>query len=123
MTSAARSRPSICGYRYLGADFRERERIGRKARRWRAKPDRLTPLERQAVLSACLAGALAVPGDGRSPIAGNGDAEILHRRNRRCCSTAGTGDDGRHRRNERGWPSRGDSKRAGSPAPGAARLR
>lgn len=42
-------------YRYLGSDFRERERIGRKARRWRSKLDGLAPLERQAVLSACLA--------------------------------------------------------------------
>jgi DNA adenine methylase len=42
-------------YRYLGTDFRERERIGRKARRWRSKLDGLAPLERQAVLSACLA--------------------------------------------------------------------
>ena len=44
-------------YRYLGTGFRERERIGRKARRWRAKLDALAPLERQAVLSACLAGS------------------------------------------------------------------
>lgn len=41
-------------YRFLGEDFRERERITRKARRWQAKLAKLDRLERQAVLSACL---------------------------------------------------------------------
>lgn len=47
-------------YRYLGRDFRERERIARKARRWRAKLDQLGALERQAVLSACVNSAPAI---------------------------------------------------------------
>lgn len=42
-------------YQYLGADFRERERIKRKAARWKAKLDAMPALERQAVLSAALA--------------------------------------------------------------------
>lgn len=39
-------------YRYLGDDYRARERIKRKARRWAANLKRLPPLERQALLSA-----------------------------------------------------------------------
>jgi len=58
--------------RYLGADYRERERIRRKAQRWRRRLAALAPLERQAVLSAALAdfsegrspGPLAISGDG-----------------------------------------------------------
>lgn len=38
-------------YRYLGADYRERERIKRKAQRWAAGLARLPALERQAILS------------------------------------------------------------------------
>lgn len=41
-------------YSYLGEGFRERERIRRKALRWRARLEALGPLEQQAVLSACL---------------------------------------------------------------------
>lgn len=41
-------------YRYLGADFRQRERIKRKVRRWSAGLARLPELERQAVLSGLL---------------------------------------------------------------------
>lgn len=41
-------------YRYLGADYRERERIKRKVARWRAKAQGLSALERQAILSALL---------------------------------------------------------------------
>jgi len=43
--------------RYLGADFRERERIKRKAGRWAANFEAMPPLERQAVLSAMIASA------------------------------------------------------------------
>ena len=39
-------------YRYLGADFRERERIKRKKNRWTARLARMPLLERQALLSA-----------------------------------------------------------------------
>lgn len=38
-------------YRYLGEDFRERERIKRKKLRWRAKLERMPALERYAILS------------------------------------------------------------------------
>jgi len=40
-------------YRYLGRDFRERERIKRKAQRWKARLLRMPSLERQALLAAC----------------------------------------------------------------------
>jgi DNA adenine methylase len=39
-------------YRYLGRDFRERERIKRKKLRWRAKLETMPALERHAILSA-----------------------------------------------------------------------
>jgi hypothetical protein len=39
-------------YRYLGDDFRERERIKRKKLRWVAKLQRMPVLERQALLAA-----------------------------------------------------------------------
>lgn len=39
--------------RYLGADRTDRQRIKRKAERWRVRFSALDPLERQAVLSAC----------------------------------------------------------------------
>lgn len=39
-------------YTYLGSDFRERERIKLKTRRWRAGLERLDTLERKAILSA-----------------------------------------------------------------------
>lgn len=42
-------------YRYLGRDFRERERIRRKQARWVARLSRMTKLERRAVESALLA--------------------------------------------------------------------
>lgn len=43
-------------YRYLGTDFRQRERIKRKVNRWAAGLARLDALERQAILSGLLAG-------------------------------------------------------------------
>ena len=43
-------------YRYLGDNYRERERIKRKASRWRAKFQGLGILEQQAILSALLRG-------------------------------------------------------------------
>ncbi|KHE92565.1 MAG: hypothetical protein SCABRO_01680 [Candidatus Scalindua brodae] len=39
-------------YRYLGSNFRERERIKRKTKRWTAKLQSMPILERQALLSA-----------------------------------------------------------------------
>lgn len=39
-------------YRYLGKDFRERERIKRKMARWRGKLARMPLLERQAIMAA-----------------------------------------------------------------------
>jgi len=39
-------------YRFLGEDFRERERIKRKKKRWIGKLERMPLLERQALLSA-----------------------------------------------------------------------
>jgi len=39
-------------YRYLGANFRERERIKRQKRRWTARLLRMPPLQRQALLAA-----------------------------------------------------------------------
>lgn len=48
-------------YRYLGRDFRERERIARKRARWLARLSKLPVLERAALVSALLAGS---PGEG-----------------------------------------------------------
>lgn len=39
-------------YRYLGENFRERERIKRKKQRWTARLSRMDNLERQSLLSA-----------------------------------------------------------------------
>lgn len=44
--------PSLHDFRYLGKDFRERERITRKVTRWTDRLRSLGPLERQAILSA-----------------------------------------------------------------------
>jgi DNA adenine methylase len=50
-------------YRYLGRDFRERERIARRRRRWLARLAKMPVLERQALVSALLAMG---PGAGTS---------------------------------------------------------
>ncbi len=39
-------------YRYLGEDFRERERIRRRISRWKTRLESLPPLERKAILMA-----------------------------------------------------------------------
>ncbi len=39
-------------YRYLGTNFRERERIKRKKARWVAKLSKMAMLERQAIMGA-----------------------------------------------------------------------
>lgn len=49
-------------YRYLGRDFRERERIKRKKARWTARLRRMPDLERQALLAA-----IAETGSGQGP--------------------------------------------------------
>lgn len=51
-------------YRYLGTDFRERERIKRKKTRWVARLARMDALERHALISAVseLRSSLAVSG-------------------------------------------------------------
>jgi hypothetical protein len=38
-------------YRFLGDNFREREKIKRQQKRWKARLERMTPLQRQALLS------------------------------------------------------------------------
>lgn len=48
-------------YRYLGRTYRERERIKRKAARWRANLDAMPELERQALLSVIAADAPTSP--------------------------------------------------------------
>jgi len=58
-------------YRYLGQNFRERERIKRKKNRWTARLLRMPALERQALLAAIAATARS--SDVRSPHAGSGD--------------------------------------------------
>jgi len=69
-------------YSFLGADFRERERIKRKKNRWTARLERMPLLERQALLSAIEAfsakksnvGSQIAGSDGRrSPLAKSGD--------------------------------------------------
>lgn len=51
-------------YRYLGQNFRERERIRRKQNRWRLRLERMPVLERQALLAAIA--SLDTSGDGGS---------------------------------------------------------
>lgn len=41
---------SLHDYRYLGSDYRERERISRKLNRWQAKFAELHPLEKKAMI-------------------------------------------------------------------------
>ncbi|WP_417461676.1 DNA adenine methylase [Kordiimonas sp.] len=67
--------------RYLGGNYRERERIKRKAARWASNFGAMPPLERQAVLSAMVerAGSCA---------AISNDTGIDHRQIERCDPTA-----------------------------------
>lgn len=53
-------------YRYLGANFRERERIKRKTARWLRRVNSFPALERTALLSALLAGAFKNDDPGSS---------------------------------------------------------
>jgi hypothetical protein len=69
-------------YSFLGADFRERERIKRKRQRWEKKLRAMPALERYAILTALEAvrgaGALALPGDSSGGL-GVPDDGIHHR--------------------------------------------
>lgn len=56
-------------YRYLGSDFRERERVKRKKARWVARLERMPSLERMALLAAIA--AIAENGDSSGVLAGN----------------------------------------------------
>ena len=56
---------SLHDYRYLGRDFRERERIKRKKIRWKNRLIKMPILERQALMAT-----LAELEDGRSTISG-----------------------------------------------------
>lgn len=60
-------------YRYLGKNFRERERIKRKKARWTARLERMPVLERQSLLAAIEAFS-ARTGDGGSEIGRSGEA-------------------------------------------------
>jgi len=65
-------------YRYLGTDYRERERIKRKQLRWRGRLERMNSLERYAILSTIedlrsLASS-EMAGTARATPARNGDA-------------------------------------------------
>jgi len=60
-------------YRYLGKNFRERERIKRKKARWEARLEKMPVLERQSLLSAIQAYS-ARTGDVGSEIARSGGA-------------------------------------------------
>ena len=53
-------------YRYLGDDYRERERITRKLKRWEAKFDDLSLMEKRAML-ARLSAVLSIPSVDISP--------------------------------------------------------
>jgi len=55
-------------YRYLGRNFRERERIKRKKMRWLNRLRRMDSLERHAIMMAI--------GEFRDLVAGNGDADV-----------------------------------------------
>lgn len=61
-------------YRYLGANFREREQIKRMTERWIIRFKGLDPLRRQAILSA----VIAETGDASGNIVEAGDAGIAN---------------------------------------------
>jgi len=66
---------SLHDYRYLGQNFRERERIKRKTQRWKARLLKMPALERQALLTALAdltVDPLARSGEG-DPIRRKGD--------------------------------------------------
>jgi hypothetical protein len=60
-------------YRYLGINFRERERIKRKKRRWTAKLEHMPALERQALLAAIAATAESGAARALDPLAASGE--------------------------------------------------
>lgn len=103
-------------YRYLGSNYRERERIKRKKKRWRRRLETMPLLERRALMATiaecdaarscnvengesgrCCTTSTIVDSDSAGVIAKNGVATRLiptHRRNRRetPASVAGNGD-------------------------------
>lgn len=73
---------SLHDYRFVGQNFRERERFTRQQRRWIKRLEAMSPLQRQALLAALDAvppRCLAPPGDAArsmAPLAGPGDAVL-----------------------------------------------
>jgi hypothetical protein len=87
-------------YRYLGRNFRERERIKRKKQRWTSRLHTMPELERLCLMEAIgeLRSSISSEPTMAAGIAGNGDIDEppgSHARN---------GDTGLYRQNERGWP-------------------
>jgi hypothetical protein len=62
--------PDLHDYSYLGSDYRERERIKRRCKRWEKRLREMPALERYAIMKALEgvrdAGVLDISGDGRS---------------------------------------------------------
>jgi DNA adenine methylase len=86
-------------YKFLGNDYRERENLAKRKRRWTARLARMTPLERRALLAAL------AEVDGPGATAGNGGVAGGTARNGEGArvaaqpgATAGNGGLGRHRR-------------------------
>ncbi len=75
-------------FTYLGANYRERERIKRKRLRWRSRLAAMPALERRAILEELTALELA------SPSAPMPDEPVLERRQARRCAPAGIVSDG-----------------------------
>lgn len=67
-------------YRFLGSNFRERERIKRKKARWTARLARMDSLERLCLMEAVaeLRSTIAENGDSAGGIATNGDIDEHH---------------------------------------------
>jgi len=78
-------------YRYLGADYRERERIKRKVRRWQDKLAGLPEIEQRAILSALADRSPPAPAVMESSTTDPGEGrciKIPHRWPWRCDPTA-----------------------------------
>lgn len=72
-------------YAQLGRDFRERERVSRKLKRWVSRLRAMPAEERRAILLACLDGSadLAGGGDARSTTVNGVVDPVRHRQGRR----------------------------------------
>lgn len=115
-------------YRYLGGDFRERERIRRKVTRWQGRFAGMPDLERRAVLSALLSVETAIH-DRPSPeadmpdsgIAGEGEGiQRDFSASSSTIATAGEGERGERPRQEGGFAQSADIAGAGDAPWGAA---